>query len=54
MARMPSARTMPNTVAQSMISAGDAALDLVSTVRPAAAAVSLALLICAAVGGWGV
>ena len=51
MARMPSASTMPNTVAQLMITATDGMLFLVSMVRPAAAAASLALVICAAVGG---
>src|ERR1039457_52244 len=54
MARMASARAIPKTVAQLMISAEEGALDLVSMVRPAAAAGSLALLIWAAVGGWGV
>ena len=54
MARMPSASTMPNTVAQSMITPTDGMLFLVSMVRPAAAAASRALVICAAVGGAGV
>ena len=54
MARMLSARAIPKTVAQLRISADEGALDLVSMVRPAAAAVSLALLIWAAVGGCGV
>jgi hypothetical protein len=53
MARMPSARTIPKTVAQSRISADAGVLDFVSMVMPAAAAVSLALVICAAVGGCG-
>ena len=54
MARMPSASTMPNTVAQSTMTLTDGMLFLVSMVSPAAAAVSLALVICAAVGGLGV
>ncbi len=51
MARMPSASTIPKTVAQLMITRTDGMLFLVSMVRPAAAAASLALVICAAVGG---
>ena len=54
MARMPSASTMPNTVAQLMITETDGMLFLVSMVSPAAAAASRALVICAAVGGAGV
>src|SRR5262249_59353317 len=53
MARMPSARTMPKTVAQLMISDDDGMLDLVSTVMPFAAAATRALVICPAVGGFG-
>ena len=53
MATMPRARTMPNTVAQLRISADDGALDFVSMLRPWPAAVSLALVICAAVSGAG-
>ena len=53
MARMPSARTIPKTVAQLMISDDDGMLDLVSTVMPCAAAATLALAICPAVGGFG-
>ena len=53
MARMPSASTMPNTVAQSMITPTVGMLFLVSMVSPAAAAASRALVICAAVGGLG-
>src|SRR5262249_25872427 len=51
MARMASARTMPNTVAQLIMVADVGALDLVSTVMPAAPAASLASWICAAVSG---
>ncbi len=54
MARMPSASRIPKTVAQLMIVDEAGMLFLVSMVRPAAAAVSLALVICAAVGGCGV
>src|SRR5690348_11887343 len=54
MPRMPRASAIPNTVAQVMISDEDGALDLVSMIRPALAAASRALLICAAVGGCGV
>src|SRR6266581_1435056 len=54
MARMASARTMPNTVAQSMIVADVGTLDLVSTVMPAAAAARWALWICALVSGLAV
>ena len=54
MARMASARTMPNTVAQSMIVADVGTLDLVSTLMFAAAAASLALWICALVSGLAV
>src|SRR5882672_9559553 len=53
MARMPSARAIPNTVAQSRISADEGVLDFVSMVMPAAPAVSLASVICVAVGGCG-
>src|SRR5215475_518612 len=53
MARMPSARAIPKAVAQLRISADVGALDFVSMVMPAAAAVSRAPRICAAVGGCG-
>ena len=55
MARMPSARTMPNTVAQFRITEVDGMLFLVSMDMSLAAAVTRALVICAAVklcGAW--
>src|ERR1700758_5341402 len=52
MARMPSASTMPITVAQSTMVAEVGMLFLVSMDIPAAEAVSRALVICAAVGGF--
>src|SRR5580693_714978 len=54
MARMPSASTTPNTVAQLMMSAEVGMLFLVSMDIPATAAVCRALVICVAVGGFGV
>src|SRR5580700_9930947 len=54
MARMPSASTTPNTVAQLMMSAEVGMLFLVSMDIPAAAAVARALVICVGVGGFGV
>ena len=54
MARMASARTIPNTVAQLTIVADVGTLDLVSTVMPAAAAASWAPRICALVSGLAV
>ncbi len=54
MARMASARAMPNTVAQSTIVAEVGMLFLVSMVMFAAAAASLALWICALVSGLAV
>src|SRR6516225_12389613 len=53
-ARMASARTMPNTVAQSMIVADVGTLDLVSTDMFAAPAATCALWICALVSGLAV
>src|SRR6516165_6439749 len=53
-ARMASARTMPNTVAQSMIVADVGTLDLVSTDMCAAPAATCALWICALVSGLAV
>src|SRR5215471_3682768 len=50
---MPSARTIPKTVAQLMISDDDGMLDLVSTLMPLAAAATLASVICPAVGDFG-
>src|SRR5437764_9205303 len=54
MARMASARAIPNTVAQSMIVADVGTLDLVSTLMLADAAARLALWICALVSGLAV
>src|SRR5215831_18025576 len=54
MARIASARTMPNTVAQLMIVADVGALDLVSTDMFAAPAATWALRICALVSGLAV
>src|SRR5215469_620451 len=53
MARMASASRMPKTVAQSTMVADVGMLFLVSRDMPAAAVASRALLICAAVGGFG-
>src|SRR5215472_16201410 len=54
MARMASARTMPNTVAQPMTVADEGTLDLVSTLMFAAPAATWALWICALVSGLAV